>query len=170
MIRIQSVLFFLCLFLVAISITTFADAIMINVISQHDNWTVQSDCTSVYASNSSASAPEGFRAGLGLSCDNGYRGIPNIRVFYWFGNSKSHPKSPVKFKLDDNDLNSDSWVCENNRCSPKDNGSAAKILEQLLANEGLLTVIITEKNTTAQATVDTTGINEAYQALLVHRR
>lgn len=170
MIRIQSVLFFICLFLVAISITTFADAGSISPISRYGNWAVQSGCTSVSAHNSSASAPEGFWIGFWFSCDNGDYGIPKIHVSYQFGNSKSHSKSQVKFKLADNDLSSDSWVCEKNRCSPKDNDSAAKILEQLLANEGPLTVIITEKNTTAQATVDTTGINEAYQALLKHCR
>ncbi|MDL2259983.1 hypothetical protein LJB99_03815 [Deltaproteobacteria bacterium OttesenSCG-928-K17] len=169
MVRIKSVLIFICLFFAAISITTFADARTVRVRYQHGNWAVRSDCTSVYASIRSASAMEGFKVNLSLGCENGYCRIPDIRV-YLSGGPELRPRTQVTFKLADNDLSSDSWVCEKNRCSPKDNGSADKILKQLLATEGPLTVIITAMNTTAQATIDTTGINEAYQALLKRRR
>lgn len=169
MVRIKSVLLFICLFFAAISITTFADAIVARTISKHGNWSVRSDCTSVYASIRSASAMEGFKVNLSFGCENGYRGIPDIRV-YLSGGPELRPQTQVTFKLADNDLSSDSWICENHRCSPKDTDSADKILKQLLAAEGPLTIIITEKKITAQATIDTTGINEAYQALLKHSR
>lgn len=167
--RVQFVLFFICLFLVAISITTFADAIMIKSISQHGNWAVQSDCTSVYAINISGSAPEEFSANLGIAYDNGHYGMPDIRV-HWYSDLKLGAKSQFKFKIADNDLTSYGWICEKNACSPKDNDSAAKILEQLLANEGPFAIIITNNNTMLQATIDTTGLNKAHQALLKHRR
>lgn len=168
--RVQTI-FLICLFLAASLMATFADAAMIRVISRHGKWTVQSDCTSVYAMSSSDSTPysQGFRTGLGMSCNNGYYGIPKIRV-NWAGDLKIGPKSQFKFKLAGNDL-SDGWICEKHFCTPKDDDSAAKILEQLLANEGPFAVIITDENKTVlEETIDTTGINGAYQALLEHRR
>ena len=53
---------------------------------------------------------------------------------------------------------------------PKDGDSNAKILKQLLANEGHFGIAITDKNKVIQATFDTTGLNESYQDLLKHRR
>lgn len=166
--RIKSVLF-IWLFFIAYSMATFADARTVKIISSHGEWRLKSDCTSVYAVNGSASAPEGFKPALVLSCDNGYHGIPNIRL-YWSGKLKLPEKSQFQFELADNDL-SDGWICESYFCTPEDDGSAAKILDHLLANEGPFAIVITDENKTiVQAAINTTGINEAYQALLKHRR
>lgn len=167
--RTPPVIFSICLFLVAVSIATFADAGSISPASRHGNWAVQSDCTSVYAINHSDYRQERFRVGLGIGCDNGYHGAPDIRV-NWYSNLNISANTQLKFKLADNDLASDGWICEKNRCKPKDADNAAKILKQLLANEGPFTAIATDKDQAVQATIDTTGINEAYQALLKHRR
>lgn len=166
--RIQSFLCSICLFLTAVLIAALADAGSIQVISQHGKWFVDRDCLSVHASNISDPSSEGFRAGLEIGSNNGDYGIPDIRV-YLAGDLKLGKKTQFKFKLANNDLASEDWICEKYDCSPKDKDSAAKILEQLLANEGPLTVIATDKNKTVQATIDTTGINEAYQTLLKHR-
>lgn len=167
----KQLLFFVAIFFLGVSIAKFADARMMQVISQHGNWTVQSNCTSVYALNSSASAfdTEGFRAVLDIGCDNGYRGRPKIRC-KWYDGFKLHSKSQLKFKLADNDLTSDGWICEKNACWPEDDESAAEILEFLLAKEGPFVIIMTDKDKAMQTTIDTTGINGAYQSLLKHRR
>jgi len=163
------VLLLVCTFFIAISITTSADARMIRLLSNHGKWAVQSGCTSVYATASSTSASEGFKAGLSINFDNGYNGMPVISVI-WYGNLKLSEKSQFKFTLDDNEFTSDGWVCQKNRCSPKDGDSAARILKRLLANEGRLVIAITDNKKIIQATFDTTGLNESYQDLLKRRR
>jgi len=115
------------------------------------------------------SASEGFGAGLSISSNNGSNSRPVISV-YWGGDLKLSEKSQFKYRFGDNEFASDGWICEKHRCSPKDGDSAAKIIEQLLANEGRLVIAITDKNKVIEATFDTTGLNESYQDLLKHRR
>lgn len=165
----QFVLLLVGPFFIAISITTSADARAIRVISRPGNWAVQSGCTSVYAMTNATSASEGFGAGLSISSNNGSNSRPVISV-YWGGDLKLSEKSQFKYRFGDNEFASDGWICEKHRCSPKDGDSAAKIIEQLLANEGRLVIAITDKNKVIEATFDTTGLNESYQDLLKHRR
>ena len=155
-------------FFIAVSITTSADAAMTMPISNHGKWYVESDCTSVYAETSATSVSEGFKASLYIGSYNSRNGMPSIRVF-WYGKLELSPKSQLKYTLADNESSSDGWICQKNKCSPKDSDSAAKILKQLLANEGHLAIAVTDNDKVIEATFDTTGLNESYQDLLKHR-
>jgi len=121
-------------FFIAVSITTSADARMNREISNHGNWGVQSDCTSVSATTDATGS---MKASLSISTDNGYKGMPVISI-YWYGNLNLSEESQFKYTLGDNEFTSNGWICQKNGCSPDDGDSAAKILKQLLANEGRL--------------------------------
>ena len=163
---IQFVLLFLGQFIIAASITASSDAAMISVISNHGKWAVQSDCTSASATTSAISVSEGFKAGLSIGFDYGYSNIPFIGINLYGQKINLSKKTQLKYTLAGNEFTGDGWICQKNRCSPKDGDSAAKILKQFLANEGHLVITITDNNKVIQATFDTTGLNESYQDLL----